>query len=108
VARAEQGRAHAMSRLALQRGVLEARARAARDAIAEVRSTMDELDQTGMPALERAVSTSVEAFKLGKVELTRVLLARRDLALARTRRLDLLEAAWRAYAELVIVTGDLP
>ena len=61
-----------------------------------------------MPALERAVSASMEAFKLGKIELTRVLLARRDLALARARRLDMIEAGWRAYADLTVLSGDLP
>ena len=61
-----------------------------------------------LPALERAVYSSVEGFKLGKIELTRVLLARRDLAIARARRLDLIEAGWRAYAELTVLSGDLP
>jgi hypothetical protein len=36
------------------------------------------------------------------------MLARRDLALARARRLDLLEASWRAYADLVLFSGELP
>jgi cobalt-zinc-cadmium efflux system outer membrane protein len=108
IARAEQGRSFAVSRLALHRGVVESRLRAARDAILTVAKAIEELDQAGMPALERAVSSSVEGFKTGKIEITRVLLARRDLAIARGRRLDLLEAGWRAYADLTILSGELP
>jgi outer membrane protein TolC len=54
------------------------------------------------------VSASVDGFKAGKIDITRALLARRDLAIARARRLDLIEAAWRAYADLVVISGDLP
>ncbi len=108
IARAEQGRTFAVSRLALFRGVVESRLRAARDAIVTVSKAVEELDGAGMPALERAVSSSVEGFKTGKIEITRVLLARRDLAIARGRRLDLLEAGWRAYADLTVLSGELP
>jgi len=108
IARAEQGRTSAVTRLSLYRTVVEARLRAARDAVVTVNKVIEELDQAGMPALERAVSASVEGFKLGKIELTRVLLARRDLAIARARRLDLIEAGWRAYADLTVLSGDLP
>jgi outer membrane protein, heavy metal efflux system len=108
IARAEQGRTFAVSRLALYRGVIESRMRAARDGLVTVAKAIEELDQAGMPALERAVTSSVEGFKTGKIEITRVLLARRDLAIARGRRLDLLEAGWRAYADLTILSGELP
>lgn len=108
IARAEQGRTHAQNRLALYRGIVETRLRAARDAIVTIDKAVEELDAAGMLALERAVSSSVEGFKTGKIEITRVLLARRDLAIARTRRLDLIEAGWRAYADLTILSGELP
>jgi outer membrane protein TolC len=97
-----------VTRLALYRGIVETRLRAARDAVVMVTKTVAELDEHGMAALERAVSASVEGFKLGKIEITRVLLARRDLALARARRLDLIEAGWRAYADLTVLAGELP
>lgn len=108
IARAETGRNNAASRLSLSRSIVETRFRAARDAVLAVEAAVKELDESGMPALERAVAASDESFKMGKIELTRVLLARRDLALARARRLDLLESAWRAYADLTILSGDLP
>ncbi|MDF2696135.1 MAG: Heavy metal efflux outer membrane protein CzcC family, partial [Labilithrix sp.] len=108
IARAEAGRSNASRRLELYRGVINARVRAARDAIRSTTKAIEELDKNGIPALERAVSASVEGFRAGKIDLTRAMLARRDLAIARARRLDLLEAAWRAYADLIIFTGDLP
>lgn len=108
IRRAEEGRTNATKRLDLFRGIVNARLRAARDAIQSVTRALDELDKNGIPALERAVSASVEGFRAGKIDLTRAMLARRDLAIARARRLDLLESAWRAYADLVIFTGDLP
>ena len=108
IARAEAGREQAQRQLDLYRTMVTTRLRAARDSIATVTRTLDELDKTGLPALERAVSSSVEAFRAGKVDITRAMLARRDLATARARRLDLLEASWRAYADLVIFSGDLP
>lgn len=108
IRRAEEGRTNATRRLELFRGIVNARLRAARDAIASVTKALDELEKHGIPALEQAVQASVEGFRAGKIDLTRAMLARRDLAIARARRLDLLEAAWRAYADLVIFTGELP
>lgn len=108
IARAEAGRLQAQRQLELYRAMVTTRLRAARDAIATVSRALDELDKNGIPALERAVSSSVEAFRAGKVDLSRAMLARRDLAVARARRLDLLEASWRAYADLVIFSGELP
>ncbi len=108
IRRAEEGRTNATRRLELFRGIVNARLRAARDAIASITKALDELEKHGLPALERAVQSSVEGFRAGKIDLTRAMLARRDLAIARARRLDLLEAGWRAYADLVIFTGDLP
>ncbi len=108
ISRAEVGRNHVLRQLGLYKGIIQTRIRAARDAITATTKALDELDKTGIPALERAVASSVEAYKAGKVDLTRALLARRDLAIARSRRLDLIEATWRAYADLVIISGELP
>lgn len=108
IARAERGRENVNRQLELYRTVIETRLRAARDAIVAIKAALDELDANGMPALERAVSAAVEGFKAGKIDITRALLARRDLAVARARRLDLIEASWRAYADLVVISGDLP
>lgn len=108
IARAEAGRENANKRLALFRNVIETRIRAAREAIASIKTALEELDKHGIPALETAVNASQEGFRAGKIDLQRTLLARRDLAIARARRLDLIEAAWRAYSDLVMLSGDLP
>ena len=67
-----------------------------------------ELDQVGIPAAEAAAAGAVTAQKAGKGELARVLIARRDLAAAQARRLDLLRLAWDSYAELAVAKGELP
>ena len=67
-----------------------------------------ELDRTGIPAAEGLVSATDAAFRAGKLELVRVLTARRDLALMRERRLDLVEGGWRAYGDLASILGVLP
>jgi outer membrane protein TolC len=68
-----------------------------------------ELDTNGLVAMEKVLEAAKEGYKLGKVELFRVLAARRDLVLARTRRLDVLDAVWRATGELTVLSGgDLP
>lgn len=108
IAQAEAGRETAVAQAAVYRRLIQARLVAARDTLQKTASAVKELDERGLPALERAVSASQEAYKLGKIELSRVLLARRDLATARTRRLDLLELAWRSYGELVQLSGDTP
>jgi outer membrane protein TolC len=108
IARAEKGRENVNRQLELYRTIIETRLRAARDAILTIKAALDELDASGIPALQNAVAAAVDGFKAGKIDITRALLARRDLAIARARRLDLIEAGWRAYADLVVISGELP
>lgn len=108
IARADVGREVAATRAEAYKSWIEARLRASVDSLETVQKTLDEVEKNGLPALERVVGASVEAFKAGKVDINRPLLARRDLAIARARRLDLIEAGWRAYADLVLFSGELP
>ena len=85
-----------------------ARLAAAYEQIAAVRTTIKTLDETGLPAMQRALEAAQDLYKLGKTEISRLLLVRRDYAIARARRLDLLEQGWRAYAQLITITGDAP
>jgi outer membrane protein TolC len=103
---AEQARAERVGR-AMRAALLE-RARGALAAYRGLIAGIDELDRNGIPAAERAEKAVTEAQRVGKVEMIRVLIARRDLAAARARRLDLVEAAWSAYAELASIRGALP
>jgi cobalt-zinc-cadmium efflux system outer membrane protein len=88
--------------------LLEARARAVFDRFTLTKRADATLDAEGLPAAERVVDATNAAFKAGKLELVRVLNARRDLATARSRRLDLDEAAWRAYGEMISLVGERP
>ena len=88
--------------------VLETRARAAFEEYGLARSAVATLDAEGLPAHQRMVEATYAAFKAGKLELVRVLNARRDLATARARRLDLDEIAWRAYGQMAALTGERP
>lgn len=87
---------------------LEARVRGLTEQLARTSDAVVELDRDGIPAAEGLVKATDGAFRAGKLELVRVLNARRDLALMRGRRLDLLQNGWTAYGELAAVTGVLP
>jgi outer membrane protein, heavy metal efflux system len=87
---------------------VEARVRGLSEQLARTSEAVVDLDRDGIPAAEGLVQATDGAFKAGKLELVRVLNARRDLALMRGRRLDLLENGWRAYGELAALLGALP
>ena len=87
---------------------VQARLDGARDALHAMLEALQNLDQYGIPAGEKSVEASLAQYKSGKIDLLKKLLARRELALAKTRRLDLLESAWRAYADLAALSGDWP
>ncbi len=108
IAKAEAARDHAASHYELYKRVLDTRMRTSRTTLLEVGKAIDQLEKSGIPALTRAVDAAFEAYKLGKTDISRVLLTRRDLANTRSRRLDLLEIAWRAYGDLTTFSGDLP
>ena len=87
---------------------VDAKIRGLREQLARTGEALLELDRAGIPAAEGLVQATDGAFRAGKLELVRVLNARRDLALMRGRRLDLLESGWRAYGDLAGVLGALP
>jgi cobalt-zinc-cadmium efflux system outer membrane protein len=103
---AQQSRAASLE--ATNRNVISARVRAALQAYKTMRETVTFLEQSGLPATEQALQAALEGFRAGKVEVFRVLIARRDLATAHFRRLDLLEALWRVYGDLAAFSGGLP
>jgi cobalt-zinc-cadmium efflux system outer membrane protein len=105
-AAAASSRARA-DRDALLRAV-EATVNGLRERMARTVEAVTALDHAGIPAAEGLVSATDAAFRAGKLELVRVLNARRDLALMRGRRLDLVEGGWRAYGDLASILGVLP
>lgn len=108
IARNEAERLRAESTRASMRGAIEARIRGDWHVYKTAREAVHNVDVNGLPATEQLVESAYAAWRAGKGELVQVLIARRDLAAARVRRLDLIEAEWRAYGDIVSLTGDLP
>lgn len=108
IAKAEAQQAYVQQVQPVIRTTVQARLDGSRQALESMLEALQNLDQYGIPAGEKAVEASFESYKRGKIDLLQVLLARRELALAKSRRLDLLESAWRAYADLAAVSGDWP
>lgn len=108
IARGEAERARALELGAALRGTTEVSLRGLVDAHGVAVRGVEAQDKEGIPAAERAVAHVTQAYRAGKAEFTSVLTARRDLAVARSRRLDLLASSWDAYATLASLSGELP
>lgn len=108
IARAEAERDRALTYQQILQLTMEARLRGAHEVYRTSRDATAEQDKKGIPAAERMVDAAQASFKAGKGELLRVFIARRDLAMARGRRLDLVETAWHAYGTLAALKGQLP
>jgi cobalt-zinc-cadmium efflux system outer membrane protein len=74
----------------------------------QLRQALHELTDLAEPAAVDTVKASVEMQRSGKGDLLPIITARRDLALLRIRRMDLLQRAWSLVAEAVALTGVLP
>jgi outer membrane protein TolC len=101
VARAEAEALRAKRLSEVSRVVSEKRVRSAQERLRIARAALEDLETNAIPAAERTVSAAHEAFKAGKADFFRVLLARRDLVTTRLRRIEIAELAWAAYAELL-------
>jgi cobalt-zinc-cadmium efflux system outer membrane protein len=108
IARAAAEAARADSVLVAAREGLSTRVRGDVRALLAAREAIRQLEQKGLPASERLVEAATASWHAGKSELVQVIIARRDLASARLRRLDLVETTWRIYGDLVALTGELP
>jgi cobalt-zinc-cadmium efflux system outer membrane protein len=103
---AEEGRTNAER--ASWSMVLRSRVRADAEEYRQTLEAVGSLDSAGLPAAALVADATRAAFQAGKTELIRVINARRDLAVARSRRLDLVLSAWAAYGDLASILGDLP
>lgn len=101
VARAEAEAVRARRLAEVSRSVAQRRIRSAEERLRIARAALGDLEANAIPAAERTVSAAHEAFKAGKADFFRVLLARRDLVTTRIRRIEIAELAWAAYAELL-------
>ncbi len=108
IARAEADTDRAKTNLEITKAAINARAKGFFAAYEVARKATNTIDTIAIPAAQAVVDASVSSWKAGKTELTRVFLARRDLATARERRLDIAAVGWRAYGDLAGLTGDTP
>lgn len=74
----------------------------------EVRRALKTLETLTEPAARDSVDAAVALKNAGKGDSIRVLTARRDLAMVRLRRLELLARDWSIVGDIVALTGDLP
>ncbi len=105
VADAERDRAIGLA-ASVRRALFE-RMRSALDIYAASTDGIEQIDRTGIPAFMQAAEAAVAANRAGKTDLVHVLIARRDLVLAKARRLELVTSSWNAYAELTLLRGEV-
>jgi cobalt-zinc-cadmium efflux system outer membrane protein len=74
----------------------------------QVADALTEIERSLEPAGQAAVDAAVAMQKAGKGELLRVLTARRDLVLLRTRRLEMIRREWQLTSQLIALTGKGP
>lgn len=106
--RADAERTRALAEADVQRRVLGAVLRGLDKEREEVRKALDVLDKLTDPAAHDAVDAAVATRAAGKGDTLRVLTARRDLAMVRLRKLDLVAREWSIVADIVALTGELP
>lgn len=108
IARADADADRAKGNLEIAKASVLARSKGFFLAYDVARKAVSTIDSIAIPAAQAVVDASVAAWKAGKVEQSRVFLARRDLATARDRRLDIIAAGWRAYGDLAGLVGEMP
>jgi outer membrane protein, heavy metal efflux system len=108
ISRAEADIDRAKGNYEIAKAAINARAKGFYIAYDVARKATNTIDTIAIPAAQAVVDASVASWKAGKIEQSRVFLARRDLATATERRLDIAAAGWRAYGDLAGLVGDTP
>ncbi len=108
IARAEAEADRAKTSYAIAATAIAARAKGFFQAYQVARKALQTIDTVAVPAARSVVEATVTAWKAGKADLTRVFLARRDLATALERRLEIASAGWTAYGDLARLVGEAP
>ncbi len=107
-ARAEADRERALAEFGIKRGVIESRLGLLENDYARTVENRRILESSTIPASRAAVEAAVEMQRAGKSELLTVLVSRRDHAMLRLERLDLVERQWAIVADIVTMTGVMP
>ena len=98
----------AVSESEVQRRSLAAALRGYHTELKQVRSAIDEIGSIAGLTAQAIVDAAIEMQRAGKGEYLRVLVLRRDLAVLRARRLDLVKRLWSITADIVAITGEAP
>lgn len=107
-ARARAERARALTEADVMRRLLGQTLQALHAERIEVRRALNTLEKLTEPAARDSVDAVLALKSAGKVDSLRVLTARRDLAMVRLRRLELLARDWAILGDIVALTGELP
>lgn len=107
-ARAEAERSRALVEERVNRKLLQARVVGLRRELEQVKRALQVIQETAEPAAVAAVQASLEMRRAGKGDLLALLTSRRDLALLRLRRTDLLQREWNLTSDLAAITGASP
>ena len=108
IARADAERARALDVKQTVEQTLEGRLLSLYEMLRATQGAVSSIDASSIPAAERVVDAATQLWKTGKTDALKVWIARRDLATARSRRLDLVAVGWRTYGELAGLRGELP
>ncbi len=108
IAKADAERARTIEVKQTVEQVLESRVLSLYEMMHTTQDAVKSIDASSIPAAERVVDAATQLWKAGKTDPLKVWIARRDLASARARRLDLVAAGFRTYGELAVVRGELP
>lgn len=107
-ARAEAERSRALIEERVNRKVLQARIVGLRRELEQVKRALDVIQETAEPAALAAVEASMDMRRAGKGDLLALLTSRRDLALLRLRRTDLMQREWNLTSDIAAITGESP
>jgi cobalt-zinc-cadmium efflux system outer membrane protein len=107
-ARADADRERALTEFGIKRNVIESRLALLGTDYARTLGNRHVLENSAIPASRAAVEAAVEMQRAGKSELLTVLVSRRDHAMLRLERLDLVQRQWAIVADIVTMTGVLP
>lgn len=107
-ARADAERLRAQTEASVRRAYVGTRLRGVAQQFRQDQQALSVLNEVALPAADAAVDASLTTLKAGKDDWFVVLITRRDQAMLRLQRLDLLERQWSLLGEMVQLTGELP
>lgn len=107
-ARADAERLRAQTEASVRRAYVDSRLRGIAQQFRQDQQALEVLSNVALPAADSAVEASMATLQAGKDDWFVVLISRRDQAMLRLQRLDLLERQWSLLGEMVQLTGELP